>query len=75
MPAGVKQSNGQKTCPRCGNGFTCGIQAGQPTCWCFDLPRVIPLEDAKGEGCLCPDCLRKWIEQVQQDKDGRSSLK
>lgn len=47
-----------KTCARCGAGFGCG--AKESRCWCADLPPVMPVKDA---GCLCPDCLKKAIEE------------
>lgn len=57
---------GSRKCPRCGTAFTCGVQAGQATCWCFDLPHVMKMDDA-GEGCLCLNCLKAQIEAVQRE--------
>lgn len=66
-----------KQCAQCGADFTCGISAGKSTCWCFDLPNVIPLDsiprdDDAQAGCLCPACLQAKIdtrlaEQPEQD--------
>jgi len=56
---------GQRTCPRCGEAFTCGV--AEAHCWCFDLPNVMLMDEAKmNEGCLCPACLRAAIEAVQR---------
>lgn len=47
-------------CPRCGVGFTCGMQAGLPECWCASLPPLAAIPDSK-LGCYCPDCLRSFL--------------
>lgn len=47
-------------CSRCGNKFECGHEQGKSTCWCFELPHVIPVDQA--EHCLCPECLQKEIQ-------------
>lgn len=47
-------------CPRCGAGFTCGMQAGLPECWCASLPPLAAIPDSK-LGCYCPDCLRSFL--------------
>ncbi|MBP9219116.1 MAG: cysteine-rich CWC family protein [Sterolibacterium sp.] len=49
-------------CAGCGRRFTCGVEAGQAHCWCFDLPawpvaghpEVAEGRDAR---CYCPECL------------------
>ncbi len=53
-------------CPACGVRFTCGMNAGQPTCWCTAFPPLlaVPAGEAAGS-CYCPDCLRKCIESMQ----------
>ncbi|MFA5832322.1 MAG: cysteine-rich CWC family protein [Bacteroidota bacterium] len=51
-------------CPQCGKEFRCGIAVGEPTCWCFDHPHLIRIEDAKE--CLCPDCLKGKISKKQE---------
>ncbi len=47
-------------CESCGTEFTCN--AGQETCWCFDV-KVAPenLADLKEnyQRCLCKECLEK----------------
>jgi len=50
-------------CSSCGANFTCGIKAGENTCWCFELPNVMPLtpDDESAPGCLCPKCLEARI--------------
>lgn len=45
------------TCSSCGTAFSCGASAA--SCWCQELPQLLPLE---GEGaCLCPRCLRSKL--------------
>ncbi|REJ92775.1 MAG: hypothetical protein DWQ34_12365 [Planctomycetota bacterium] len=54
-------------CTACGKPFRCGFRAGESTCWCAALPQVIPVPaESSKESCLCPDCLRKQVEQMQQ---------
>jgi uncharacterized protein len=48
-----------KTCPKCQAKVECGIANGQESCWCFNLPRVLPL--VENAACLCPECLQKQI--------------
>jgi hypothetical protein len=60
-----------KMCASCGSAFECGIEAGEMTCWCFDLPHVIPLDsigsdDKTGVDCLCPTCLQQKIDDLTQ---------
>lgn len=46
-------------CPRCSNGFECGVRAER--CWCADVTldtRVRGDLVRFYDGCLCPDCLR-----------------
>jgi hypothetical protein len=69
----MNDNPGQRTCPRCGAHFTCGIAAGEERCWCFDLPNVILLTSiGSDEGCLCPDCLQAVIKTAQQKPAGES---
>ena len=45
---------------RCGRPFICGAATGH--CWCFDLPKVVPIPGAaEGGGCLCPNCLAEQV--------------
>lgn len=48
-----------KACVRCKAEFGCGADEGKKTCWCEELPAVMPVTD---EGCLCPACLRQEVE-------------
>lgn len=48
---------GERTCPRCGARFVCGMEAGEKRCWCAELPAIVPSDPARA-GCLCPACLR-----------------
>lgn len=49
-------------CPQCGAQFECGAKAGKSTCWCMDLPRIMPVPVDGEAACLCPDCLHRAIE-------------
>ncbi len=55
-----------KICSLCGENMTCGIQSGNSTCWCFDLPHVMKMETASA-GCLCRDCLEAAIKKQSGD--------
>ncbi len=66
--------NGQQACPRCGQGFTCGLAANLERCWCFDLPHVIPVESASREGCLCPTCLNNLIDSLTKPQSDEASV-
>ena len=48
-------------CPGCGAGFTCGMQAGQPECWCATLPPLLAVPSAGAGSCYCPACLAQMI--------------
>lgn len=45
-------------CARCGAVFGCGNLEGKTSCWCAELPAVMPVT---GEGCLCPKCLKAEV--------------
>ncbi len=47
-------------CPGCGRAFACGMMAGEPRCWCAELPPLKALPDA-GKACYCPECLEKML--------------
>lgn len=52
----------QKTCSFCAAAFGCGATDSTKTCWCAELPHVMPFP---GNGdCLCPDCLKAQVEKV-----------
>ena len=55
--------NGQKSCSRCGLAFTCGLAAGESSCWCASLPRIMPVDGTAD--CLCPGCLQAEIDRRQ----------
>ncbi len=42
-------------CPQCGHAFTCGPQNREESCWCNELPAILPPDPEKG--CLCRTCL------------------
>ena len=54
-----REKKGLKTCESCGAAFTCDIERGEKSCWCFELPKVMPVEE--GKSCLCPACLKREI--------------
>lgn len=58
-----------ETCAACGELFGCGNVEGKTSCWCADLPAVMPVE---GAGCLCPKCLKAEISRRVGDCFGCS---
>lgn len=50
----------QKICDRCGAAFGCGRRAAGGSCWCAEMPQVMPLPVSVGD-CLCPACLEKDV--------------
>lgn len=71
-PAGRRP--GERSCPRCGAVFVCGNEAGAASCWCAELPAVLPVPGVGG-GCYCPECLHAIIEQQgeMESQAGRKS--
>ena len=61
-----------ETCVACGETFGCGNVEGKTSCWCADLPTVMPVTD---EGCLCPKCLKTEIERRVGDCFGCAHAK
>lgn len=47
-----------ETCAACGESFGCGNEEKKASCWCSDLPAVMPVD---GASCLCPKCLKAEI--------------
>lgn len=51
---------GRLACESCGQEFTCN--AGQDSCWCFDVPvsteNLTEIKE-KFDNCLCRKCLEK----------------
>lgn len=86
-------------CPQCDAGFHCGYQdkptggtnantnAGVFSCWCMDLPLVLPVPSGRGTsadgggvgmeggGCLCPRCLAARVEAAMAARDGKGQEK
>ena len=60
------------SCVRCGVEFGCGNEEKKTSCWCADLPAVMPVTD---EGCLCPKCLKAEISRRVGDCFGCSHAK
>jgi len=51
------------SCPRCGGGFECGVQAGHCACFGIRLTERLRTElAAQYSGCLCLPCLRELID-------------
>ena len=52
-------------CKQCGTKFTCGANAGDGACWCFELPNVMPLsnEARSSDDCYCKKCLEEMINR------------
>ena len=56
-------------CEQCSKEFSCAMQDAKDDtpCWCTAMPKLA-LEDmpantsAATRTCLCPECLRKWID-------------
>lgn len=56
-------------CAKCGAEFRCGMEAGDPECWCASLPPLVSLpapSDPDAAGCFCPACLRELLRSVGQ---------
>ena len=49
-------------CPSCGGAVECGMANGDETCWCCELPHVLPVSGSD-EQCYCKACLQGLIEQ------------
>jgi len=48
----------EERCCACDAAFTCDV-AG--SCWCAELPNVLPIAESTAQSCLCPTCLREKI--------------
>ncbi len=67
MDASSPKPPANERCVRCGASFGCGAKAGHETCWCMDLPKILPVGE---ESCLCPDCLKAEIARRQASGGG-----
>lgn len=54
----------KEKCKNCNAEFECGNDNNVP-CWCCNLPNIVPLDS---QNCLCPDCLKKKIAELQLKK-------
>jgi len=62
---GGRATGSDKTCSRCGTGFHCGRESGEPSCWCAAVPNVLSVPAVgAGAGCLCPDCLARAVDEA-----------
>ena len=63
-------------CAQCQAPFTCAMNDQTGTrCWCADMPPLpVRLSPAamRELSCLCPDCLRRKIEQQTAAINGKS---
>lgn len=62
----VKQEvdrKGARICPHCGAEFTCDLEAGKETCWCFEVTRLNRESLRPSMGCLCPKCLEMLADE------------
>ncbi|NPA72526.1 MAG: cysteine-rich CWC family protein [Gammaproteobacteria bacterium] len=50
----------QKTCPICQSPLNCGIEPGKDSCWCDDLPYIMPASFELD--CRCKVCLIQAIQ-------------
>lgn len=51
------------SCPRCGGGFECGVNAGRCDCFGIRLTDRLRAELAERySGCLCLRCLRELVD-------------
>ena len=46
-------------CPQCGATFSCGAE--QSSCWCGDVPRLLPADSAAP--CVCRGCMLRDLRQ------------
>ncbi len=58
-------------CAGCGTEFRCGMEAGDPVCWCTSLSPLMPLPHAPepastAAGCFCPACLAARLAAVAE---------
>lgn len=56
----IKSSLINKKCSICGKYFSCGVATTESSCWCNDLPEIIPMQIS--QDCLCSDCLVTTIK-------------
>ncbi|MCL6262336.1 DUF1289 domain-containing protein [Craterilacuibacter sp. RT1T] len=61
----LKPAVRQKVCEACGAGFGCGNGGKDGSCWCNDLPNVLPPTPGVAD-CLCPDCLKQKLAAAYQ---------
>jgi hypothetical protein len=50
-------------CPACGRRNDCSVAKGETTCWCFAVPRTLPVPASNTRSrCFCRDCLGRQIK-------------
>ena len=73
MPSSTPLAN-TSVCPRCGAGLRCGNIAADASCWCSQLPNIMPVPaartapvpadgDAVSASCFCPACLQEITDE------------
>ena len=50
-----------KICSSCGESFGCGSDTPEQSCWCNDLPPIMPMDPSVD--CRCPECLKIVIQE------------
>jgi hypothetical protein len=63
-------------CAKCGAEFRCGMEGGDPECWCASLPPLMLLpvvaeSGAAAGSCFCPACLQALLEAPKADSPPR----
>jgi len=64
----------RKKCASCGQGFLCGAELREGTCWCNDLPLIMEVPGQQDEmGCYCPECLKDIIQEKKAKGENESN--
>jgi hypothetical protein len=50
------------SCFNCGAELVCGALNGDASCWCVNLPNIMPL-NADATSCYCQICLEKKLQK------------
>ncbi|MCA9114837.1 MAG: cysteine-rich CWC family protein [Planctomycetaceae bacterium] len=71
-----KSAGPTHVCPGCGAPVRCGLRAGDPACWCFDIPPVAVSDNQSdcSQLCWCPACLSQQADRQPANRQGAKSL-
>jgi ribosomal protein L34E len=58
----IVKKKGDSICPKCGVAFSCDIEKGKDSCWCFFQKAGKTIQNHQYTTCLCRACLTKQIE-------------